>query len=79
NKPIIVCDYLPENNDVEAALVSLYVKAMDVKANLKILLIPTKEMVNIIERELAVAYGIELIDGLHPAELCHKLLEIIAL
>lgn len=76
-KPTIVCDDLLENSNVEAALVSLYVKAMDVKANRKIFLIPAKEMINISERELATAYGIDLIDGLTPIELCQKILKAI--
>lgn len=78
-KEIIVGDILPERGNVKAALISLYVKAIDVKARQKLLLIPREEMLSADERDLAATYNIDLISGLDPAELSQKILERIKL
>ncbi|MBS7625309.1 MAG: helix-turn-helix domain-containing protein [Candidatus Bathyarchaeia archaeon] len=76
---IIVGDALPENGDVKAALISLYLKAMDVKAQQKLFIIPKEEILGVDERELAITYDIRLIDGTEPAELSQKIMEKIRL
>lgn len=79
NGEVIVGDMLPENGDVKAALISLYLKAMDVKAKQKLLIIPEEEILGVDERELAVAYDVKLVDGTDPVELSRKIIEKIDL
>jgi len=72
---IIVGDFLPEKDDVKMALISLYVRAMDVKAHQKILIMPREELLSADERELAAAYNILLVDGLESNEISRKIIE----
>ncbi|MEM1606748.1 MAG: TrmB family transcriptional regulator sugar-binding domain-containing protein [Candidatus Bathyarchaeia archaeon] len=72
---VIVGDALPENGDAKAALISLYLKAMDVKAQQKLFIIPGEDVLSEDEKELAIIYNIKLVDGVEPSELSQKILE----
>ncbi|MCX8171913.1 MAG: hypothetical protein N3E47_08185, partial [Candidatus Bathyarchaeota archaeon] len=72
---LVVGDALPEKGDVKEALISLYLKAMDVKAHQKLFIVSREEKLSAEERELAATYSIKLIDGLEPAELSRKIME----
>ncbi|MEM1556842.1 MAG: TrmB family transcriptional regulator sugar-binding domain-containing protein [Candidatus Bathyarchaeia archaeon] len=74
---VIVGDILPENSDIRAALISLYLKAMDVKAQQKLLIIPIEEILGVEEGELAKTYDIKIVDGIEPTELSQKIMEMV--
>lgn len=75
---LIVGDFLLEMGKAKAALISLHVKAIDAKANRKLLIIPRKEWLSLEERELAAAYNIELVEGLEAEEISQKIIEKIS-
>ncbi|MEM2341530.1 MAG: helix-turn-helix domain-containing protein [Candidatus Bathyarchaeia archaeon] len=74
-KEIIVGDFLPEEGNIKTALISLYVKAMDIKAHQKLFIIPKVELLSSDEMELASAYNIALVDGLEADEVSRKIME----
>ncbi|MEM1515105.1 MAG: helix-turn-helix domain-containing protein [Candidatus Bathyarchaeia archaeon] len=75
---LAVGDILPEESDVKMALISLYVKAIDVGANQKLLVVPSNEWLSSDESSIAAAYNIELIEGLRAEDISRKIIEKIA-
>lgn len=72
---LIVGDVLPEESNIKMALISLYVKAIDVGANQKILIMPSGTQLSSDENEIATAYDIKLIEGLEVEEIGQKVIE----
>lgn len=62
----VVVDCFDGTGDLKTKLISLYVKAMDVKADRKILLLPRVDLPSAEELEIAIAYGIQIVGGMEP-------------
>lgn len=75
---LIVGDFLPEGSGIKMALISLYVKAIDVGASQGLLIIPSGEWLSSEEKEMAAAYNIEIVDGLEAEEISQKIVGKIA-
>ncbi|MEM2464443.1 MAG: helix-turn-helix domain-containing protein [Candidatus Bathyarchaeia archaeon] len=74
-RSLVVGDFLSEDSDVKMMLISLYVKAIDVGASQRLLIVPSSEWLSLEDREMAAAYNIELIEGLEAEELSQKIIE----
>ncbi|MEM2816232.1 MAG: hypothetical protein QXY34_03505, partial [Candidatus Bathyarchaeia archaeon] len=74
---IIVGEIFPGTGDVKLASIATYIKAVDVKADRRILLTPRKDWLSAEDIELINSYGIELVNGLDAGEISQKILEII--
>lgn len=72
---LIVGDFLPEGGDIKMALISLHIKAIDVGASRRLLIMPSSEWLSLEEKRIATAYDIELIEGLEAEEISQKIVE----
>ncbi|MEM4982934.1 MAG: helix-turn-helix domain-containing protein [Candidatus Bathyarchaeia archaeon] len=72
---LVVGDFLPEGGDIKMALISLHIKAIDVGASQKLLIMPSSEWLSLEEKKIAMAYNIELIEGLKAEEISQKIIE----
>lgn len=72
---LAVGDALPEESNIKMALISLYVKTIDVGVNKKLLIIPSSNWLSPEERAIASAYNIELIEGLGAEDISQKIIE----
>ncbi|MEM1674029.1 MAG: helix-turn-helix domain-containing protein [Candidatus Bathyarchaeia archaeon] len=77
-RSLVVGDFLRERDGIKMALISLYVKAIDVGATESFLIIPSSRWLSLEEYEMAKAYNIELIEGLKAEEICRKIIEKIS-
>ncbi|MEM1543316.1 MAG: helix-turn-helix domain-containing protein [Candidatus Bathyarchaeia archaeon] len=73
----IVADFLLEESNVKAALITLHLKAMDVEAAKKILIIPKSDLLSQDEKEMVSIYGINVVEGLRADEVSQRIMEII--
>lgn len=73
---IIVGEIFPGTGDVKLASIATYIKAVDVKADCRILLTPRKDWLSAEDIELINSYGINLVNGLNAVEISQKILEI---
>ncbi|MBS7607087.1 MAG: helix-turn-helix domain-containing protein [Candidatus Bathyarchaeia archaeon] len=72
---LTVGDFFPETSETKVALISLHVKAIDVRANRRFFIIPGNDWLSLEEKELASAYNIELVEGLEAEEISQKIIK----